>query len=151
MTIIASTSPFTELDAAFDTERIDQLTDDNQGESNATKEARVTAAIIQADGVIKNALSMLYTTAEIEADAGMERLCCVFTMYYLEMRRSNYTPHIEAAYEKGQQTLIALQKGAIKLADVDELLPSIVTMKDVYGPITRSDYFRGLPEEGETI
>ena len=147
MTIIDSD----DLDKAFDTERIDQLTDDNQGEAGDVKTARVTAAIAQADGMIKNALSMLYTDAELEADAGMERLCCVFAMYFLEMRRSSFTPHIEAAYLQGQKTLIALQAGTTKLAAVDELLPSIVTMKDVYGPITRSDYFIGLPEEGIDI
>ena len=138
-----------DLDNAFDSVRIDYLVDDGEGEDTATKDARIAAAIDRAEGTIKNVLSLNYTTTQIEADSGIKRICEVIAMYILEMRRSNYTAQLAAAYNDALSTLERLRSGEEKLAAVDQLLPSHATMEEVLGPLTRSEMFTGLPETGE--
>ncbi len=115
-----------ELQQFFDPDRIKQLASDSSAQFGKVvyNEGTVTAVIAQADGIVKNALSLQYTTVQIEADAGVKRITSDITMYYLEMRRPPPSADTLRLYQVALQLLKQLQTGEAKLAAVDQLLPS---------------------------
>jgi len=129
-----------ELKKAYSSFRIDQLSDDGSGPDADI----VSQAIAHADGIIKNALSVTYTTVAIEADNGVKRICAVLAIYFLESRRGDTPPQSSVDYKEAMELLLALTRGEIKLAAASEVLPSIE--RDTYrGPLSRSSLFDGLP------
>ena len=125
------------LKASFDSRRVDQLADDG----NDTITANIQAAIDDADGEVKNALSSQYTTAQIEADPGIKRLTKVFAMWNLEFRRGNIPELLQQAYDRMQATLERLQEGKHKLNAVSQVLPRI-------SPTAATDVFRVQADDG---
>ena len=128
----------------FDTERIDHLASlyDPVSETESYDETIVEEIIAQAEGYVKNTLSRSYTNAQIEADAGIERLTSDIAIYYLQFRRSSFTDDVEAAYERAIDRLEQLRSGEVKLAAVEQLLPIGETALD--SDIDGSDFFDGL-------
>jgi len=114
-----------EFRLVFDPERITQLASDSSRQhGNITyHEGIVTAVITQAEGIIKNALSLQYTVLQMEADAGLKRMTADIAMYYLELRRPPVTPATERLYKIALGSLEQLQQGVAKLVAVDQLLP----------------------------
>lgn len=141
MAIITQTTLF----SSFSRARIFDLVDEGGGPNTAD----INVAIAEAEGDIKNMLSKLYTTAQIEADASVQYICKVLTMFKLELRRSDFTPQIQQAHDRAQERLGLLARGETKLAAVAEVLPRIeqtdnVKSNDIFG---ESGMFDGLPTE----
>lgn len=115
-----------ELQQFFDPDRIRQLASDSSTQFGKVvyNESTVTAVIAQADGIVKNSLSIQYTAVQIEADAGVKRITSDIAMYYLEMRRPPPSADTLRLYKVALQLLRQLQTGEAKLAAVDQLLPS---------------------------
>jgi phage gp36-like protein len=130
------------LRLAYTSTRIDQLSDDGGGPD----EDIVDQVIARATGVIKNALAAIYTTAEIEADDGVKRICEVFAVYYLESRRGDAPTQVFADYKEAVELLGSLVRGETKLAAATEMLPSI-SRDTGRGPLSQSAIFDGLPTE----
>jgi len=114
-----------EFRLVFDPERVAQLASDSSRQHGniVYSEAIVTAVITQAEGIIKNALSLQYTVLQMEADAGLKRMTADIAMYYLELRRPPATPATERLYKIALGSLEQLQQGVAKLVAVDQLLP----------------------------
>lgn len=110
----------------FDPDRIKQLASDRSLQhGTVTYNAEIVAAVLtQAEGVIKNTLSLQYTTAQLEADAGIVRIVADVAMYYLELRRPPASAETVRIHKLALQLLTQLQKGDAKLAAVTQLLPS---------------------------
>lgn len=110
----------------FDPDRITQLASDSTLQHGTiTYNAHVVQAVIdQAEGVVTNTLSLQYTTAQLEADAGVIRIVADIAMYYLELRRPPVSVETIALHKLALQLLSQLQKGEAKLAVVTQLLPS---------------------------
>lgn len=115
-----------ELQQLFDPDRIRQLASDSSTQFGKVTyvEGTVIAVIAQAEGVVKNSLSLQYTTAQLEADAGIKRITADLAMYYLESRRPPPTADTKILYKAARELLRQLQVGEAKLAAVDQLLPS---------------------------
>lgn len=125
----------------FDPDRIKQLASDSslQHGTITYNEAIVTAVIDQAEGVVKNTLSLQYTTLQLEADAGIKRITADLAMYYLEARRSPPSEAKKNLYKLATALLTQLQRGEAKLDAVPQLLPSGPTEKPTEA--TDSGYF----------
>lgn len=111
----------------FDTNRIEQLASDADPKYNRVtfKKSIVDEKLLQAEGEVKNALSLQYTTTEMEANANLRRVVGSITMYLLELRRGDFTTQIATAYKWAQDQLTSLRDGTSKLSAVAQLLPSI--------------------------
>lgn len=109
----------------YDADRITQLASDSSVQFGkvAYNEEIVQTVLTQAGGVIMNALSLQYTVAEMEADAGVKRLTADIAMYYLEMRRPPVTAGVARLHDLALKTLVQLQEGKAKLVAVQQLLP----------------------------
>ncbi len=116
----------TELKKAFDAERVVDLASDYSEVMGAPSydETILEAIIAQAEDYVKAQLSKMYSTAELEADQSIERATADITMYYLEFRRNQISPTVQAAFERAQRFLRGLQDGTFKLAAVSQLLPT---------------------------
>ena len=119
---IITTSDFT---TAFDEARIEQLASRYDASIGIQKfdTSIISALILQAQGVVYNYLTKLYTVLEIDADASLKRLCSNLTMYYLEQSRGDITELGRNNYTLAMHELEALRDGVTKLASVDEYLP----------------------------
>jgi len=115
-----------ELLLVFDPDRIRQLaSDQSQQHGKITyNEAIVTAILNQVEGLVKNSLSLQYSTTELEADYGIKRMVADIAMYYLEIRRPPPTVETTQLYKAAALFLAALQQGTAKLSAVQQLLPS---------------------------
>lgn len=115
-----------EFQKAFDPSRVTQLAsdyDEVQAEP-VYDETIVSAVLLQAEAFIKAALSKQYSTTELEADKAIERVCADVAMYYMEFRRNQFTPAVEAGFERAKRFLRDLQDGTAKLGAVAQLLPT---------------------------
>lgn len=115
-----------ELQRLFDADRIRQLASDSSTQFGKVvyNEGVVQTIVDQAEGVVKNALSLQYNTAQLEADAGVKRIVADLTIYYLETRRPPVSTETTRLYKVAQERLTQLQRGVAKLADVQQLLPT---------------------------
>ena len=120
--MILSESSFRQM---FDSDRITQLASGYSPSSgkSAYNSAIVTGAIAQAEGVALSSLSKMYSTLQVEADAGMKRIIGSIAMYYLESRRGTPPPEVKQMYNDSLEFISSLQSGESKLAVVDQLLP----------------------------
>ena len=126
---ILSYSTFRQM---FDANRIEQLASDADPKYNRAvfHVSYVNTALGQAEGEVRSALSLQYSTAEMEADENLERVVGSIAMYNLELRRGDFTEQIATAYKWAQEQLRLLRDGTIKLADTAQLLPSITQPED---------------------
>jgi len=133
------------LKLRFDARRVDQLSDDGDGPD----EDIVSTAISDAEGLVLNWLSRNYTQAQIEADAGAGYLTAVVAMHNLESRRGDITDGVQRLYALALEMLEKLRSGDLKLAALEQVLPSISP-----GSLTRvyegSTYFEGLVDSEDT-
>lgn len=115
-----------EFKLLFDPDRIKQLSSDSslQHGTIVYNESIVAAVITQAEGTIKNSLSLQYTVAQLEDDAGIKRITADLAMYYLESRRPPVSAEATRIHKLALQLIVQLQKGEAKLAGVAQLLPS---------------------------
>jgi len=115
-----------EFKLLFDPDRIQQLASDSSLQFGTVKhnEAVVPAVISQAEGIVKNTLSLQYSTAQLEADAGIKRITANMAMYYLESRRPPVSAETARLNKIALHHLDQLQKGEAKLAAVTQLLPT---------------------------
>lgn len=115
----------TELRQLFDPSRIEQLATDFTGQhgDSVYNPAIVQGIIEQTEGIVKNTLSLQYTTLQLEADAGIKRIVADITMYYLELRRPPVSSVVVSLHENALRLLGQLQDGSAKLAAVAQLLP----------------------------
>lgn len=118
-----------ELKLAFDVTRVEDLASDYSEvqQEPIYDEAILEAIIAQAEGYVKTQLSKFYSTAELEADPGVERVVADVAMYYLEFRRNQISPDVQSAFERARRFLQGLQDGTFKLSAVTQLLPEGVT------------------------
>jgi len=130
------------LRLAYTSTRIDQLSDNGGGPDDTV----LDQIIARAEGVIKNALAKIYTTAEIEADDGVKRICEIFSVYYLEARRGDVPAQVFADYKEATEILGSLVRGETALASATEVLPSI-SLDTGRGPLSQDSFFDGLPTE----
>ena len=110
----------------FDPDRIEQLASDSNRQFGSVKynESVVQTIITQAEGVVKNALGLQYSVAELEADAGVARATGDIAMYYLESRRPPVSAETKGLYKLALHMIDQLHKGEAKLSAVTQLLPS---------------------------
>lgn len=110
----------------FDPDRIEQLATDGslQHGTIVYNESVVAMVVAQAEGVVKNTLSLQYGTAELEADAGIKRITADLAMYYLELRRPPVSVAMVRIHNLALQLLTQLQRGEAKLAEATQLLPT---------------------------
>ena len=110
----------------FDADRIRQLASDSSGQHGKVvyTEAIVTTLISQAEGVIKNSLSLQYSTEQLEANPGIQRMTAEIVMYYLESRRPPPSAATTKIYDLALKLLGQLQDGSAKLSAVQQLLPT---------------------------
>lgn len=110
----------------FDKERIKQLASDFDYAHNKTiyDASKVSTVIAQAEGIIKNALCRQYTTAQLEADAGIQRITADLAIYYLELRRGDPSGATVRIFGEAKERISRLQDGTEKLDAVSELLPT---------------------------
>ena len=115
-----------QLQQLFDPDRIKQLASDSNTQFGvvAYDAAVVQAIVTQAEGTVKNALSLQYSVAQLEADAGVQRIAADLAMYYLESRRPPISADTVRLYKSALGLLIQLQNGTAKLAAVTQLLPT---------------------------
>lgn len=115
-----------ELQALFDPDRIKQLASDSSTQFGKVvyNEDTVQAVITQAEGIVKNILSLQYTTVQLEKDAGIKRITADMAMYYLEMRRPPPSAEAVRIHKLALGHLSQLKDGSAKLAAVDQLLPT---------------------------
>lgn len=115
-----------QLKLVFDPSRIEQLASDtNLQFGKITYNAEVVTTIInQVEGSIKNSLSLQYTTSELEADLGIQRMAADIVMYYLELRRPPPSAATKSLYDAALLFLKQLQEGSAKLSAVQQLLPT---------------------------
>lgn len=116
----------TELLQLFDPDRIRQLASDSNTQFGKVvyNESVVQAILSQAEGVIKNSLSLQYNAAQLEADAGIKRAVADIAMYYLELRRPPVSTETKGLHKLALHQIDQLQKGDAKLAVVTQLLPT---------------------------
>lgn len=127
----------------YDQDRIEQLASEFNASRGSTSydSAIVTAILTDADGYVKNALSKQYSTAEMEADSGLQQVVGQLAIHALELRRpGNMNETIAQGYQDARQHVLDLQKGVAKLASVSELLPVTNTPDEPSG-WNGSDYF----------
>lgn len=131
----------TEFRQLFDPDRISQLSSDSSARFGTILPSStiVQAVIDQAEGVVKNTLSLQYTTSDLEADAGVKRIVADLAMYYLESRRPPPLAETARLHKLALTLLRQLQLGEAKLAVVDQLLPTGPT--DEPTEATDSGYF----------
>lgn len=110
----------------YDPDRIKQLASDSSLQHGTVtyNEAIVIAVIGQAEGIVKNTLSLQYSTAQLEADAGIKRITANIAMYYLESRRPPVSAETTRLNKIALHHLDQLQKGEAKLVAVTQLLPT---------------------------
>jgi len=115
-----------ELHQLFDPDRIRQLASDSSTQFGKVVYSATTVQTIVtlAEGTVKNALSRQYSTAQLEADAGVKRITADLAMYYLESRRPPVSAETTRLYKIALGRLIQLQNGEAKLAAVQQLLPT---------------------------
>lgn len=125
----------------FDHDRVEQLASDFDPRTGGSSYNADNATLVlgQAEGVVKNALSLQYTTVQLEADAGIARMVGDMAMYYLEFRRSNFSPEVKSAYANAGRLLDQLRNGDAKLSGVTQLLPTGPTSEPTEA--TDSGYF----------
>jgi len=126
----------------FSTDRVKELAMEDSGGVLTYDVTIVNDAITLAEGTIYNALDKLYSTAEINADAGVRRIASVIAYYYLESRRSAAPEYVITMYELALRNLEQLKKGEIVLAAVGQVLPSGETELENF--LTKSGYFDGI-------
>lgn len=116
----------TQLQQLFDPDRIKQLASDSSGQFGKIvySEGVVQAIITQAEGIVKNSLSLQYTPDQLEDDAGVRRITADVAMYYLESRRPPVSAETTRLYKVALGRLTQLQKGEAKLVAVPQLLPT---------------------------
>jgi len=132
---------------AFDEGRVKEFATDYTGTAGKPvySALRITSVLADAEGQIYLALSKQYSVVEIEADAGIKRLCLDIAMYLLESRKGNPSQVITDAYTRSMKILADLQDGKAKLAAVNQLLPSIATDNGSTAlEITSSGLFDGI-------
>lgn len=115
-----------ELQQLFDPDRIRQLASDSSTQFGKVvyNETVVQTIITQAIGIVINSLSLQYSAAQLEADAGVKRITADIVMYYLEARRPPVSAATLRLYSVALSRLTQLQKGEAKLAAVAQLLPT---------------------------
>lgn len=111
---------------AFDPERVTQLASDYDDvqEAPVYDVTVIETVLLQAEDFVKAAISKQYSTAEIEADKAIERVCADIAMYYMEFRRNQFSPAVESGFERAKRFLRDLQDGTAKLGAVTQLLPT---------------------------
>jgi len=116
----------TELQALYDPDRIRQLASDSSLQFGKVvySEAIVQSVLNKAEGVVKNALSLQYSAAQLEADEGVKRVVGDLAMYYLEARRPPIEDSTTQLYAAATHLLEQLQTGEARLAAVQQLLPT---------------------------
>ncbi|KKM14030.1 hypothetical protein LCGC14_1710230 [marine sediment metagenome] len=109
----------------YDPDRIEQLASDNSRQfgTNKYNEEIVQSMITLAEGTVKNALSKMYTTIELEADAGVQRIVADLAMYNLEARRPPIAEEVKNLHKLALHMIEQLQNGIAKLTAVSQLLP----------------------------
>jgi len=140
-----------ELQQLFDPDRVRQLASDSSGQFGKVvySEGVVQTIVTMAEGTIKNALSLQYTVAQLEADAGVKRITADLAMYYLESRRPPVSAETTRLYKSALGLLIQLQKGEAKLAAVQQLLPTGPTK--VPTEALNTGFFNLTTEEQESL
>lgn len=115
-----------EFQQFFDPDRIKQLASDSSLQFGTTVYNKniVTSVVEQAEGIVKNTLSLQYSTAEMEADAGLKRITADIAMFSLESRRPPVSAEAIRIHKFALQQLTQLQEGKAKLAAVQQLLPT---------------------------
>lgn len=110
----------------FDPDRVRQLASDAslQFGKITYKAANVQSVIDKAEGVVKNTLSLQYSTAQLEADEGIKRIVADIAMFYLEIRRPPVSAETVRLHKLALGLLRQLQTGEAKLAAVPQLLPT---------------------------
>lgn len=144
---ILSTDAFFQL---FDVDRIKQLASDSSEQFGtiAYNQEIVITVIAQAEGVVKNTLSLQYTVAQLEADVGVKRITADLAMYYLEARRPPISSEVQSMHKLALELLKQLQEGLAKLTAVDQLLP--IGPSEEPTEATASGYFDGGPGDPPT-
>lgn len=115
-----------EFKLLFDPDRIQQLASDSSLQHGTiTYNVAIVAAVIsQAEGVVKNSLSLQYSTVQLEADAGIKRIVADLAMYHLESRRPPVSAETTRIHKLALHLIKQLQNGEAKLAAVPQLLPT---------------------------
>lgn len=112
-----------EFEVMFGVDRIHQLASDLVSGRMTYVSAIVDDMLVKADGLVKVALTKQYSVAEIEADAGVQRITGDIAYYYLEFRRGKPPTEVIHLHNLARAALKSLQDGVAKLADVAQLLP----------------------------
>jgi len=134
-----------DLQDVFDNDRIEQLA--STGSPPVYNQWIVEAVVNQAIDYVRAALSKQYSDTQLEADNFVKRLVADITIYYLEMRRGQFTPSVERGFERAVNALKALQEGVMKLGNVTQLLPEGVTTQPTEAIGT--DFFKLTTDEDE--
>lgn len=140
-----------QLQQLFDPDRIKQLASDSSTQFGKVtyNEDVVLTIIAQAEGIVKNALSLQYTVEQLEADAGVRRITADIAMYYLEARRPPVSTETARLYKIVLGQLTQLQEGKAKLAAVQQLLPTGPT--EVPTEAISSGFFNLTEEEQASL
>lgn len=131
------------LSSAFDKRRIEKLVNDGSGPDLTA----IDDAISASEGEVRDLLSKQYSLAQLQASNSVKRMCAIFTMYSLELRRSDVSAGIKVAYANARATLTALIDGTSVLNAVQQVLPRI-TQVNAAQLFEQSGYFEGLDYAG---